>query len=565
LSGRHALVVGAAAYPGQPLDNAANDAGRIADALRDRGFAVTILLEPDRHALDVALATFRPLAASADLALVYLAGHAVERHGTGYFLPIDFPFPPTPGNLRFCAIGLNDFVGATDGAGSRIVVLDACRDWPADPADSSRLAGDLDALAGDQRDWPNLLLAYATSAATRAGDGLPGEGSAFTSSLCRHLLDHGLTVDECFRRVSQDVIARRKQQPWTYSSLAQTLSFTDLPRFRPIQRHTLPNPEHLTLGAWTARDSSGTGMFVGLGDSLCWHLDLGGLGRSPCPSSGPLVGAAHFGSSLALAGDAGRLFVAWDGGETTLDLGVDPSFGIVAAPGLDGATHFGAETVTCLRDSGKRLAVAARHEVGFHVYCCTYLPGGRIWAGGAHGEIVEIDPQDANSEPRDVACLRRPVNAIAVSPDGSRVFVVGQAGLAVELDSSGTLVTELLDDRPLRTAAGIRSALIGSADDDDIRDFIFNPSALGQDVREELAEQIGRPSYHACAVAPSLPIVAIGTEESTVILLDWRDRQIFQELDVTSGHPTVVSGIHFLSDRELVVVGGQGQVTFFAS
>ncbi|MGZ8284666.1 MAG: hypothetical protein ACXW27_02280 [Allosphingosinicella sp.] len=80
-----------------------------------------------------------------------------------------------------------------------------------------------------------------------------------------------------------------------------------------------------------------------------------------------------------------------------------------------------------------------------------------------------------------------------------------------------------------------------------------------------MTERIGRPSYHACAVAPSLPILAIGTEESTVLLLDWRDRQIFQELDVTSGHSTIVSGMKFFSDREFAVVGGQGQVTFFAS
>ncbi|MGZ8284667.1 MAG: caspase family protein [Allosphingosinicella sp.] len=365
-----------------------------------------------------------------------------------------FPFPPVPGNLRFCAIGLNDFVAATDGAGSRIVVLDPCRDWPDDPADSTRLASDLDEIAGAQKDWPNLLLAYATSASARAGDGLPGEGSAFSTSLCRNLLDHGLTVDECFRRVAQDVIGRRKQQPWTYSSLSNTLSFTDLPRFRAIQRHPLPNPEQLHLGAWSAADASGNGMFVGLRDSLAWHLDLSGFGRSPCPSSGPLVGAAHFGGSLALAGEEGDLFVGWDGGRKTLDLGVDPTIGIVVAPERDGATHFGRDVVTCLRNSGKQLEVAARHDVGFDVYCCIYLPEGLVLAAGGQGRIVEIDPRRPNGGVREIAPLRQHVNAMAVSPDGSRVFAVGQAGLAVELDRSGKVVAELLDERPLTTAAG---------------------------------------------------------------------------------------------------------------
>lgn len=36
MSGRHALVIGAIAYPGKELDNAVGDAGRVADALRAR-------------------------------------------------------------------------------------------------------------------------------------------------------------------------------------------------------------------------------------------------------------------------------------------------------------------------------------------------------------------------------------------------------------------------------------------------------------------------------------------------------------------------------------------------
>jgi hypothetical protein len=33
MSGRHALVIGANAYPGEELTNATGDAGRVADAL----------------------------------------------------------------------------------------------------------------------------------------------------------------------------------------------------------------------------------------------------------------------------------------------------------------------------------------------------------------------------------------------------------------------------------------------------------------------------------------------------------------------------------------------------
>ena len=124
---RHALVVGANAYPSEELDNAVADAMCVAETLRKRSFEVVTVLDPDRTALDAAISTFKGLAIQAELALVYLAGHAVERHGAGYFLPVDFPFPPSAGRLRSIGFGLDELVAATDGAASRIVVLDACR------------------------------------------------------------------------------------------------------------------------------------------------------------------------------------------------------------------------------------------------------------------------------------------------------------------------------------------------------------------------------------------------------------------------------------------------------
>lgn len=61
------------------------------------------LLDPDLAAFDAALAAFKRAVQTADLALIYLAGHAVERHGSSYFLPVDFRFPPTAAGLRYTA------------------------------------------------------------------------------------------------------------------------------------------------------------------------------------------------------------------------------------------------------------------------------------------------------------------------------------------------------------------------------------------------------------------------------------------------------------------------------
>lgn len=338
MQGRHALVIGANSYFGQDLDNAIADAHRIADALRQRAFSVSTVLDPDAAAIDTVLNAFRSIAQKAEIALVYLAGHAVERHGSGYFLPIDFKFPPTAADLRYTAVPFNAFVEATNGAAARIIIADVCRNWPVDPDQARRTSNDLDELIAAERDWPNLLLAYATSATTRAGDGARGAGSTFSNSLRRHLLDHGLTMDECFRRVSQDVVAtRREQHPWTYSSLAYTLSFTDLPRFAAIQRHAIPNPEHLSVGAWTTTTSDDRGVIVGLGDTRAWRADLGGFKKASYSGDDRLVGAADCGSALVLAGAEGALYCAGAIERAALTLDVDPSFGLTASPSRSGS------------------------------------------------------------------------------------------------------------------------------------------------------------------------------------------------------------------------------------
>ncbi|MGY4319571.1 hypothetical protein ACVWW1_008898 [Bradyrhizobium sp. JR3.5] len=112
---------------------------------RARGFSASIVLDPNLTAIDAALKAFRPAAQSAELALIYLAGHAVERHGSGYFLAVDFSFPSTAAGLRYtAAVGLNAFVEAASGAASRIAVLDACRNWPHDPDEARCTSNDLE-------------------------------------------------------------------------------------------------------------------------------------------------------------------------------------------------------------------------------------------------------------------------------------------------------------------------------------------------------------------------------------------------------------------------------------
>ncbi|MFT8762911.1 MAG: caspase family protein [Gluconobacter potus] len=563
---RYALIIGAIAYPGKELVNAVDDAIRVARALKARGFIVKTVTNLRKTEIDTELAAFRATAQTAELAIIFLAGHAVERHGSGYFLPVDFQFPLQPASLPYTAVSLNAFVEATEGAGSRIVVLDACRNWPQDPDEARRASNDLDQLVADERDWPNLMLAYATSAMTGAGDGAEGVGSAFSNSLCRHLLDHGLSIDECFRRVSQDVVAQRREQlPWTYSSLIQTLSFTDLPRFSAIQRHAVPNPQLLGTGAWTVTDAKRREVIVGVGDTMAWRVGVRGFGQAGHSGGDSLMGAADTGTLLLLAGSEGALYIAGDGPEPVLDLNIRYSHGLTASPTGKCIVYYGSDAASRLEIASREIKVAARYELGFEIYSCIYMPDGLIWVAGEHGRICEINPLNSDAPVREIARLGHHVNMMAVAPRGDRVFVVGQCGLAVELDRSGNEVADLLPGRRFKTAAGIRAQLLNVANDEHIHQFIFEPAKLCKRVHGELSEHLGIPDLPACALAPTLPILAIATEESSVVLLDTRDLQVIQELDVGSGNSSMVAGVHFLSDNELTVIGGRGEITFFGA
>lgn len=416
---RQALVIGAARYPANALDNAADDAVRVAQAFRARSFEVVTVLDPDAETLQAALDNFKPIARTAELAAIFLAGHAVERHGSGYFLPIDVDFPLQPARLAITAFSLNAFVEATEGARSRIVVLDACRNWPEEATEARRVLADLDQLVLDERSWRDLLLAYSTSAATQAGDGASEMGSVFSAALCRHLRDHSLTVDECFRRVSQDVLFnRRGQQPWTYSSLAETLSFSDLPRFSAVQRHAVPNPEQLSLGAWTAMDAGGQGVILGVGDAAAWTVSLRGIERGCRTGKDRLMGAADTGRRLLLAGSEGALYEAGVRRSPVLDLDMTYSHGVTASPLGETAVYYGAGSARVLRMKSKSIKVIASYAVDFEIYASLYLPDGPVWIAGEHGRICELDPTSSNASLRDVAQVCRHVNMMAVAPSG---------------------------------------------------------------------------------------------------------------------------------------------------
>ncbi|MFC6762327.1 caspase domain-containing protein [Sulfitobacter porphyrae] len=228
---RVALVIGVSDYRSiPPLKNTANDATALSAVLDDIGFQVTTLINASGSDMRAALDTFAFEAETADLALVYFAGHGVEVQGENFLIPADAQVTSNA-DIQKEALSLNDLLAAVDRARKmRIVILDSCRDNPfgdfidlSKPVQSTasdvatRGAGGLAPPAPDR----GTLVAFAAKDGNVALDG-NGNNSPFALALMDKMKQEGLEISLMFRQVRDDVLSRtgNRQEPHTYGSLS---------------------------------------------------------------------------------------------------------------------------------------------------------------------------------------------------------------------------------------------------------------------------------------------------------------------------------------------------------
>ena len=220
---RVAVVVGVGAYQSVPtLANPPRDARAVAAALQKLGFDTTLVIDPDRAALEQAVRTLGDKARNADAAVFFYAGHALEADGRNYIIPVSAKIA-TLRDLPFETVDL-DLVGqqAEGRARTVIVFMDACRDNPfaARLAASGRGIRPGGGLAAPASDSSGTLIAFATAPGHTAEDG-SGADSPFTTALLAHVATPGLEVRQMLGLVRHDVreATDGKQVPWESSAL----------------------------------------------------------------------------------------------------------------------------------------------------------------------------------------------------------------------------------------------------------------------------------------------------------------------------------------------------------
>jgi hypothetical protein len=217
---RVALIIGNSQYQDSSLDlfNPKNDAQDVAASLRNLGFEVILKIDAGKRDFDLAMAQFARLATSADTALFYFAGHALQHQGQNYLMPTDAQLTDEI-SLRYQMVSLDDVrVGLGRAGGVKIMILDACRNNPiADRFNrgSTDLTRNVETVRGLARvgidGTEGEVVAYATRANQVAADG-SGRNSPFTAALLNRLGEPGLEIGTMFRRVAADVYDRTKGQ-----------------------------------------------------------------------------------------------------------------------------------------------------------------------------------------------------------------------------------------------------------------------------------------------------------------------------------------------------------------
>lgn len=218
---RVALVIGNSSYAHVPqLPNPTNDAADIAGSLRRIGFDVVEEHDLDYRHMRLAVRDFAKRAETADVAVVYYAGHGIEIENTNYLIPVKAELKRAA-DVEFEALRLDTLVSALEAPkGLKIVLIDACRDNPFKVA-MQQTGARRSIGRGLARVEPSgVLVGYAAKGGTYALDG-EARNSPFAEALLQHLETPGLELGKLFRKVRDTVFGATGglQEPFVYGSL----------------------------------------------------------------------------------------------------------------------------------------------------------------------------------------------------------------------------------------------------------------------------------------------------------------------------------------------------------
>jgi len=169
----------------------------------------------------------------------FYAGHGLQHNGINYLIPARADIP-NANYLGDTSISVQTLLAELNDAGNElnVIVLDACRDFPATWSRSLNRG-----LAVVSNPPANHIVMYATGAGAVASDGM-GRNGLFTYHLLNNLRQPN-NVNEIFRQTMSDVAraSNNTQRPALYTDFAENLYLVSRPNenLQHLQLHQFPD------------------------------------------------------------------------------------------------------------------------------------------------------------------------------------------------------------------------------------------------------------------------------------------------------------------------------------
>lgn len=220
-----ALLVGNSNYKEiSCLKNPINDINLVGDALKSVGFDVYAAQDTNLDMMLELCSQFGERATKIEdkaNVLFYYAGHAVQENDHNYLLPCDI----SQRHNRWIdksSVSVEWIIESNIKntlPQNRIVIIDACRDFPFNGTHRSNKRG-LKPISPS----PETIIAYSTSPGSVAVDGT-GDNSPYAEALTAQIETPGQLIETIFKNVRKSVIAttRGAQVPWEHSCLSRDI------------------------------------------------------------------------------------------------------------------------------------------------------------------------------------------------------------------------------------------------------------------------------------------------------------------------------------------------------
>ena len=221
---RYALVIGNSNYPKAigVLKNPVNDATDLAKELQASNFEVQLLINATYGQIRLAMLRFKEKVDAGErdktVSLFYYAGHGLQRDDENWLVPVDAMIEFEDDIQRYCFPMQRMVLANMERSNARmnIVILDACRNNPF-PA-LNRSLGEQGLI--EMRKARGSFIAYATAPGSVASDGT-GRNGLYTQELLKAMRKPGLTIEQVFKEVRQNVLrlSGDKQNTWDSSNI----------------------------------------------------------------------------------------------------------------------------------------------------------------------------------------------------------------------------------------------------------------------------------------------------------------------------------------------------------